>query len=59
MLQLPPGKADTFYNVYAPFGTSAPDRIVNIPGSPDYYYSPYHYRAGPGVPNSYLLIKSP
>ena len=55
-LQLP-GGAGAFYDVYTVGPPDAPlpgQRIVNVPGSNVFYYSPYHYNPGPGVPNAYV-----
>jgi RHS repeat-associated protein len=55
-LQLP-GGAGAFYDVYTVGPPDAPlpgQRIVNVSGSNVFYYSPYHYNPGPGVPNGYV-----
>lgn len=54
-----PGGRKTFYDVYSMGPSSLPgaERIANIPGTPSFYYSPYHYRAGPGVPNAWIQIR--
>lgn len=55
-LQLP-GGANAFYDVYTVGLPEAPipgARIANVWGSNTFFYSPYHYLPGPGVPNSYV-----
>jgi RHS repeat-associated protein len=55
-LQLP-GGGGALYDIYTvgPPETPIPDaRIANVRGSNIFYYSPYHYRPGPGVPNAYV-----
>jgi hypothetical protein len=57
VLQLPGGhKVD--YDVYSmgPPDEPGPERIANVPGSNTFYYSPYHYKPGPGVPNAWVQI---
>jgi hypothetical protein len=55
-----PGRSDTFYEVYTviPADNDSPgeSRIAHIPGSDTYYYSPYHYKPGPGAPNVWFLF---
>ncbi|MET3109527.1 hypothetical protein AAKU58_004384, partial [Oxalobacteraceae bacterium GrIS 1.18] len=53
-----PGGNRTMYNIYSvgPPDNPGPERIANSPGSNIYYYSPYHYNPGPGVPNAWIQI---
>lgn len=55
-LQLP-GGGGALYDVYTvgpPEDPFSGQRIANTWGSNTFYYSPYHYSPGPGVPNSYV-----
>lgn len=52
-----PGGASVYYDIYKVGLPEAPipsARIANAPGSNIFYYSPYHYKPGPGVPNAYV-----
>lgn len=55
-LQLPGGDGALYYiyTVGPPDSPLPGQRIANVPGSNTFYYSPYHYNPGPGVPNSYV-----
>jgi RHS repeat-associated protein len=55
-----PGKPGDFYEVYTVGGdnnTRAPERLARLPGSSTFYFSPYHYRPGPGAPNVWIELK--
>jgi len=52
-----PGGVIADYNIYTVGPPEDPipgARIANVPGSNNFYYSPYHYQPGPGVPNAYV-----
>ena len=55
-LQLPGGDGALYYiyTVGPPDSPLPGQRIANVPGSNTFYYSPYHYNPGPGVPNAYV-----
>jgi hypothetical protein len=55
-LQLPGGDGALYYiyTVGPPDSPLPGQRIANVPGSNVFYYSPYHYNPGPGVPNAYV-----
>jgi hypothetical protein len=57
-LQLP-GGGSTLYEIYTvgpPDNPIPGSRIANVPGSNTFYFSPYHYNPGPGVPNAYVQL---
>lgn len=55
-LQLPGGGRALFdvYTVGVPESPIPGARIANVSGSNVFYYSPYHYQPGPGVPNAWI-----
>ena len=59
-LELPGGRR-TNYDVYSvgPPDNPGPGRIANVRGTNTYYYSPYHYRPGPDVPNTWIKVTYP
>ena len=52
-----PGRK-TLYDIYVvgePVGGRLPPgRLANVRGSNEYFYSPYHYKPGPGVPDVWV-----
>jgi len=64
-LNLPGGRGQ-LYDVYIlgqwqnPLNPGlTPGRIANVRGSNDYYFSPYHYKPGPGVPDVWVKVSFP
>jgi RHS repeat-associated protein len=59
-LQLPGGGA-AYYYIYSlgPPDNPGAGRIANVPGSPNYYYSPNHYMPTPLVPNTWVQLQYP
>ena len=52
-----PGRKNAFYNIYTiAEGVVGVARIAHRPGSLSFYYSPYHYRPGPGAPDTWIEI---
>lgn len=53
-----PGGRKTLYDIYSVGPPESPgnQRIANVRGSNIYYYSPYHYKPGPGVPATWVKI---
>jgi RHS repeat-associated protein len=53
-----PGNRKALYDIYSvgPPDNPGPQRIAHQAGSNIYYYSPYHYMPGPGVPNGWIKL---
>lgn len=56
-----PGGRKGLYDIYSvgPPNNPGPGRIANVRGTNIYYYSPYHYRPGPDVPNAWIKLTYP
>lgn len=56
-----PGGRKALFDIYSvgPPDNPGPGRIANVRGTNIYYYSPYHYRPGPDVPNTWIKITYP
>jgi hypothetical protein len=61
VLQLPGGQTTFYdiYNVHGGPGMESLGRLAHNPASNVYYYSPYHYDPGPGVPNAWIAFHYP
>jgi RHS repeat-associated protein len=56
-----PGGGSALYYIYSvgPPDNPGAGRIANVPGSPNFYYSPNHYGPTPLVPNTWVQFRYP